>query len=355
MSTMKTSIPMTMKALVTQENKTASLRDIPVPSIDDDELLIQNVAVAQNPTDWQYIDRVTNVDTIVGCDFSGYVVKIGKDVTSISVGDKVAGFTQGGNYTDRGAYAEYSKASADLVWKIPDGTVTWEDAATMGCAFWTAIQGLFHPMRLGLVEIPHKVEREQWIFVYGGSSSVGMFAIQLAHLAGYQVVTTTSPKNFDLCKSLGADAIFDYKDPEVSSKIKAVTKDTLHHVFDTICTLQTQTLAMKTFAPGPGKLIVIQPPQPDAQILREDVQIDHVLIYTALGRDFVLFGKFYPAAPEDRVHMVQFLKKVPALVEKGLVKPNPVKLWEGGLASINDGLRYMKEGKNSGEKIVYRI
>lgn len=53
--------------------------------------------------------------------------------------------------------------------------------------------------------------------------------------------------------------------------------------------------------------------------------------------------------------MAQFLKKLPELVRRGAVKPNRTKLWEGGLESINAGLQYMIEGKNSGEKIVYRL
>lgn len=53
--------------------------------------------------------------------------------------------------------------------------------------------------------------------------------------------------------------------------------------------------------------------------------------------------------------MANFLKKVPDLVSAGAVKPNPVKLWEGGLEAINDGLQYMREGKVSGEKLVYRV
>lgn len=53
--------------------------------------------------------------------------------------------------------------------------------------------------------------------------------------------------------------------------------------------------------------------------------------------------------------MAQFLKQVPELVSSGKIKPNRVKLWEGGLYGINDGLQYMIEGKNSGEKIVYRL
>ena len=64
------------------------------------------------------------------------VVKTGADVSAevVVVGDRVAGFTQGGTYSDRGAYAEYVKAEAELIWKIPDGTLSYEQAATMGCS-----------------------------------------------------------------------------------------------------------------------------------------------------------------------------------------------------------------------------
>ncbi len=46
-------LPQTMKALVTQSGKTAAVKEIPVPTIDDDEILVQTVALAQNPTDWK--------------------------------------------------------------------------------------------------------------------------------------------------------------------------------------------------------------------------------------------------------------------------------------------------------------
>ena len=80
------------------------------------------------------------------------------------------------------------------------------------------------------------------------------------------------------------------------------------------------------------------------------------VIYTALGRAYTYAnGVQFPAAPADREHMANFLKKVPGLVKEGKVKPLPVKLWEGGLSAIPDGLQYMKEGKVSAEKIVYRV
>ncbi|KAI0089301.1 GroES-like protein [Irpex rosettiformis] len=348
------SVPTSMRALITLARRAADVQEVPIPDIDDDEILVKVGAVAQNPTDWKHIDNTGHVGTICGCDFSGHVAKVGSKVTNVVVGDHVAGFTHGGYYKDRGAFAEYTKVSGDLVWTIPEHTLTEEEAATFGCAFWTAVQALFHPSRLGMVEPPEEVQHEQWIFIYGGSSSVGMFAIQLAHLADYKVVTVASPRNWELCKSLGADVVLDYHDPHVVDKIKEVAHNNIHLALDTIAIPSSQVLTAKAFGPGPGKMIVIQAPQKDVKDFRDDITIRHTLIYTALGREFFM-RQTYLASPEDRNHMAQFLKKVPGFVSAGLIKPNPVKVWKGGLDGINAGLDYMREGKNSGEKVVYRI
>jgi hypothetical protein len=66
-------------------------------------------------------------------------------------------------------------------------------------------------------------------------------------------------------------------------------------------------------------------------------------------------GSSYSVSEEDRAHMAQFLSKLGGFVKDGGVKPNPVKLWEGGFEGIQDGFQYMKEGKVSGEKIVYSL
>lgn len=52
---------------------------------------------------------------------------------------------------------------------------------------------------------------------------------------------------------------------------------------------------------------------------------------------------------------MKFLEKVPQLFSNGYVVPNRIKLWEGGLQGVSDGLNYMRDGKISGEKIVYLI
>ncbi|EIW60398.1 GroES-like protein [Trametes versicolor FP-101664 SS1] len=344
-----------MKALVIEEGHRAVVKDHPVPAVGNDDILLKTTSVAQNPTDWKHVDTRGIPGTIVGCDFSGYVVKAGQNVTSPKVGDHVAGFLHGSAFPDEGAFAEYVKTPGDLVWVVPENTLSHDEAATLGCAFWTAAQALFHEKRLAIVEPPAKASGDEWIFIYGGSSAVGHFAIQLAHLAGYKVVTTASPRNFELAKSLGADAVFDYRDADVVAKIKQTTGDSVTKALDAISLKESQRISAEVIAPTGGKVVLVLGPEAGATD-RKDVQFILTLIYTSLGREFGFGpGSHYPVSSEDRAQMVEFLKKVPQIVKDGAVKPPAIKLWEGGLGAIIDGLQYMREGKVSAEKIVYRV
>ena len=60
-------------------------------------------------------------------------------------------------------------------------------------------------------------------------------------------------------------------------KIKDVTHNSLHLVLDTICTVDSQKMDVGVMGPGPGKVIVIQPPQQEAAELRSDVTIQRTL------------------------------------------------------------------------------
>ena len=82
--------------------------------------------------------------------------------------------------------------------------------------------------RLGFPDIETLSERNRepttqsgTIFVYAGSTSAGLSTIQLAKVFGWKVVTTASPHSFDLVKSYGADAVYNYRDEDVGSQIAA--------------------------------------------------------------------------------------------------------------------------------------
>lgn len=77
------------------------------------------------------------------------------------------------------------------------------------------------------------------VLIWGGSSSVGSSAIQLAAAAGYEVLTTASPVNHEYVKNLGASHVFDHRDPHVVEKIKSIVK-TGDAILDCISTEDTQ-------------------------------------------------------------------------------------------------------------------
>ena len=61
-------------------------------------------------------------------------MQVGKNVSNVKVGDHVAGFVHGAAFPDEGAFAEYVKIAGDLVWPVPEGTLSHDEAATLGCA-----------------------------------------------------------------------------------------------------------------------------------------------------------------------------------------------------------------------------
>jgi NADPH:quinone reductase-like Zn-dependent oxidoreductase len=136
---------------------------------------------------------------------------------------------------------------------------------------WTAIQALFHTPRLALKEHKASDEPAPWILVYSGATSVGQFAIQLAHAYGYRVIATAAPKNFDFLKTLGADVVLDYNDADVSEKIKLATSDSLAFGLDTITKDDSFEKSVKSFGKNGGKLIPLLYPPVDARKWRKDV------------------------------------------------------------------------------------
>ena len=161
-------IPQTHRAVIVQADKTAKTEERPVPTVGENEILVKVSAIAINPIDWKRtfiilgsdtvltlptIDsrRDTSPGTILGCDFAGIVVQAGPSLrVPVQVGDKVAASLRGGVDKERGGFAEYVKVYADLAWIIPEGTYTFEEAATIGIPLYTSVTALYGPNSLRL-------------------------------------------------------------------------------------------------------------------------------------------------------------------------------------------------------------
>ncbi|EST05610.1 Alcohol dehydrogenase, C-terminal [Kalmanozyma brasiliensis GHG001] len=360
------SLPSKMKALVTVEDHQATVQEVDVPTLDADEILVRTLAVTINPTDWKHVAFISGPGNRVGCDFVGVVEQLGSSVrnSSLQKGDRVAGFVHGGKEPERGSFAEYLKTDSKIVAKIPDN-VDDLTAAALGIGGETAVQALFHRLNLPVPDfsngaVPVKDDAQE-VLIWSGSTTVGQWAIQLAHLAGYKVITTASPKNHDLLKSLGADDLFDYRDESTPEKISSKYPK-LSKALDCISENGTQQLCVKSLGQGGGEVVVLLKPDKEAIELRKgEVKIIHTLAYTALGRPFNYGKAVYDQATveADSKKMQEWLNgdkgHFYTLFKQGLLKGNRTKEMQGGLEGINEGMKYLQEGKASAEKLTYRI
>ena len=203
-------------------------------SPDKHEIVVRNHAVAINPIDWLKQGKLSDMvygwikyPFVLGSDIAGEIVEIGSNVTRFKVGDRVishaVGYAETLNTPTKGAFQDYTVCLDHMTCPIPD-SLKYEQAAVLPLAASTAACGLFEREHLNLQQPSPSgrskdANRQQTILIWGGATSVGCNAIQLAHAAGYSVVVTCSPKNFDLCKRLGADQCYDYRAQNIVAQL----------------------------------------------------------------------------------------------------------------------------------------
>jgi NADPH:quinone reductase-like Zn-dependent oxidoreductase len=197
-----------MKAFVHEEYgrpDVLELRELQKPLPGDEELLVRVHAASINPFDWHgltgtpYIGRLMTglrgpKDGRIGVDYSGTVEAVGSAVTQFEPGDEVFGGRDG-------AFGEYvTPREAGAVAKKP-ADVSFEQAAAVGIAGLTALQGLRDKGQL---------KPGQKVLINGASGGVGTFALQLAKWLGAEVTAVCSTRNLEQTRELGADRVIDY-------------------------------------------------------------------------------------------------------------------------------------------------
>lgn len=190
---------------------------------------------------------------IPGRDLSGVVEEVGPSVTTLVKGSEVFGML---GYGRDGAEAEYTIALPNELAPKPS-RLDHVQAAAVPLSALTAWQALFDQAHLAA---------GQTVLIHGGAGGVGVFAVQLAHWAGAQVIATASARNRDLLRELGANETIDYATTRFEEVVHGVDL-----VFDTVGgdTLQRSWQVIK---PG-GVLVSIASPPPSAtSVKRHDVR-----------------------------------------------------------------------------------
>lgn len=186
----------------------------PIPTYGADEVLVKVAAAGVNRPDvaqrkGHYPPPAGAPQDIPGLEIAGIITDIGANVTRFKVGDKVCALVVGGGY------AEYCNVPEGQCLPIP-GNLTFIEAASLPETFFTVWSNVFDRARL---------QPGESLLVHGGSSGIGVTAIQMAKaLAGKVYVTAGSDEKCKFCADLGADKAINYKTEDFTAVIKEITK-----------------------------------------------------------------------------------------------------------------------------------
>lgn len=207
----------------------------PLPTAGPGEVVLKVRAVAMNPVDAitgplrRIVTPWGRYPTVIGSDVAGEVVEIGREVTRLRPGDRVLGYAAGQerarNTPAEGGFQRYVVVLARVCTPIPDH-VAFENAAVVPLGLSTAAAGLFEPDQISLLYPgPAAEPRHDVVLVWGASTSVGCNAVELARASGYTVLATAGTTNHEYVRSLGAEAVFDYRQPDVDDKVLTTLGD----------------------------------------------------------------------------------------------------------------------------------
>jgi NADPH2:quinone reductase len=188
------------------------LDETSVPAPKTGEVLIEVAYAGVNRPDC--IQRAGNypapadASPIIGLEVAGTIVALGEGASDWAIGDRVCALTPGGGY------AEYCAAPAAHCLRLPAG-LTLLEAASLPENYFTVWNNVFDRVRLSSGEK---------FLVHGGSSGIGLTAIQLAKAFGATVFTTVGGADkAQFCRDIGADYVINYREQDFVAEIAAIT------------------------------------------------------------------------------------------------------------------------------------
>ncbi|KAJ6164531.1 hypothetical protein N7470_003203 [Penicillium chermesinum] len=223
------SLPTTHQAAaIVEKGKPLSLITRKTPTPGPGEVLLKVQAIAFNPVDMAQRDVglfIAAYPAISGSDVAGTITLTGPGVSSVQIGDRVTAFASAffaqGN-PDYGATQEYVLVAETVLTPLP--------------ASWSFVEGCVLPMATFVAwsawtyaGVPREVDegalKGEGVLVWGASSSMGAFGVQVARLMGYTVYATASVQHHGYIESLGAKRVFDYKAEDVVEQIVSAAKE----------------------------------------------------------------------------------------------------------------------------------
>ena len=330
-----------MKAAILEKydkkNIDIKISEIPIPEINDDEILVKIKYAGVNPLDNMIIHGEVKLITpykvplVMGNEFSGIVEKTGKNVKNFEVGERVYGRMP----LDKiGAFAEYTSINKDALAKIPD-YLSFEQAACIPLTALTAMQSY------ELMD----VKSNEKIFISGGTGSLGAMAIPIAKSMGLHVITSGSSKNEKRVCEMGVDEFFDYKTQDYSEVLNNVD-----YVLDTLGEKELEK-ELKILKTG-GKLVSLKG-MPNKEFgQRMGFSTVKKILFKFAGMKFDKMAK-----KNDQKYYFVFvesngkqLEQVSEIFSEKNIQPSIDEIYE--LKDVNEALKKVANGGSKGKTLL---
>jgi NADPH2:quinone reductase len=288
----------------------------PLPSPGPGEVLIKAEAIGLNFVDTYFRSGLYphGLPFVLGAEVAGIVADVGKGVTALQLGQRVA------TADAVGAYAEYCVAPADVVAAVPDGVPTDVAAAA-------TLKGMTAHL---LIKSAYPVQPGDTVLLHAGAGGVGLILTQWATSLGARVITTASTAHkAELSRQAGAVDVLDYpEDPEQfgaairaltgSSGVAAVYDGVGMSTFDaSLASLAVRgTLVLFGAASGPvppmdpqrlnaaGSVYLTRPSRPHFMLTRDEFswRTNQLFDAIATGIITVTVGAHYPLKDAAQAH-----------------------------------------------------
>ncbi|KAF2268745.1 GroES-like protein [Lojkania enalia] len=337
---------------------------IQVPTIKPqaDEVRVHVEWTASTPLDLHQNDGglLVKPPQVLGDGTAGTVIEVGPGVKRLKVGDKVFGFTW--REQKEKAHQEFCTAPEWLLGLLPKG-FTLAEAVTLPNNFVT----VFHALTADLnIELPwpkpvNYIPRgaDEGVLIWGGSSSVGQFAIQILKYYGYtKILTTASKRHHEKLRSFGAEFTFDYRDLHVVDDILNAERVSL--VLDCIGSFQGSIKKIARIAKSESRVAILLP------VIVRDSNEDVGPIYemdVKKGVDWENGIDVRGVRTHSYLDHNEFFKYhlqadiMPTMLKERIVEPNNQKIIEGKtmLVRAQEAMNVLRRKGASGERLVWRV
>lgn len=301
------------------------LMEVDKPEPKDNEILIKVYASTVNRTDCGFRSAEYFISRFwsgllrpkyktLGCEFSGEVEEIGKDVKSFKKGDKVFGY----NDSKFGGHAEYLTITEDDVVTTMPENLSYIEAAPITEGSHYALHGIRAA----------KIKSGQNVLVYGATGAIGSAAVQLLKYFDANVTAVCNTKNVEVVKSLGANIVIDYQTQDFTN-----TEQKFDFVFDAV---------------GKSSFGQCKPLMNDKGIyISTELGKNAENVFLALVTPIFVGKRVLFPIPKTSKADIEFLKE---LVEKGKFLPVIDRIYK--MEEIVEAYKYVETGQKTGNVVL---